>query len=116
VYEDDQGQTSTGVSAINKLININKVDCIIGGAMSSVAMAIAPISLEKKIVLLSPTATDPELSNAGKYFFRIWPSDNYDGKVMAIVARDSLNFENAATLYINVAYGQGINSQPLLRS
>lgn len=110
IYEDDAGQATTGVSAINKLINVREVDCIIGGAMSSVAMALAPISREKKVVLLSPTATDPALSDAGKYFFRIWPSDNYDGKVMATVARDTLKLDRIATLYINVAYGQGINN------
>lgn len=108
IYEDDAGQAQTGVNAINKLAE-QKVNVIIGGAMSSVAAAIAPISKDKKITLLSPTATLPSLTNAGEYFFRLWPSDNYDGEIMANHAYNSLGIKKVAVLYINLDYGVGIN-------
>lgn len=108
IYEDDKGTAKDGISAMNKLAE-QKVNIVIGGAMSSVASAIAPIALEKKITLLSPTATLPSLTNAGDYFFRIWPSDNYDGEIMAKYAADSLHLKNVAVLYVNLDYGVGIN-------
>ena len=109
-YEDDRGQPKEGVSAIQKLISADKVPVIIGGATSSVALAIAPIAVEKKVVLLSPTATAPALSKVGKYFFLIWPSDNYDGLIMAQFAFDKLGLKKVAILYVNTEYGQGIDN------
>lgn len=108
IYEDDAGDAKGGVAAINKLIKIEKVPVIIGGAMSSVAMSIAPIAQNEKTVFLSPTATAPALSNAGKYFFRIWPSDNYDGQIMADFAFNKLNLRRISILYVNSDYGKGI--------
>lgn len=110
VYKDDKGSATSGVNAFSQLIDINNADVVIGGGMSSVAAALAPISKQRKVVLLSPTATLPSLSNAGEYFFRIWPSDTYDGKVVGDFAVNKLNARRIATLYINLDYGVGINN------
>ncbi len=108
IYEDDAGDAKTGVSALTKLIKVDKVPVVIGGAMSSVASAIAPIAQQNGVVLLSPTATAPDLSNIGNYFFRIWPSDNYDGTIMADFATKELRLSRFSILYVNNDYGKGI--------
>lgn len=107
IYEDDAGDTKTGVNAINSLINKN-VDIVIGGIMSSVASAILPIINSKKILLLSPKATSLSLSKPNDYFFRIWPSDAYDGNIMANFLFDSLKLRKVAVFYVNLDYGVGI--------
>ncbi|MEW6054290.1 MAG: penicillin-binding protein activator [Nitrospirota bacterium] len=108
IYEDDQGNPATSVSALNKLTSTDKVRIIIGGAMSSTAEPIIPITEKEKIILLSPTATKATLTNNTKYFFRLWPSDNYDGQVMANVAYKNLGLRRVAILFVDAAYGQGI--------
>jgi branched-chain amino acid transport system substrate-binding protein len=108
IYEDDQGQASQAVSAAHRLIDIEKVPAIIGGAMSSTAEAIIPICDLAHVVLLSPTATKPSLTRVGSYFLRLWPSDDYDGKVMAETAYHKLGLKRVNILYVNVAYGVGI--------
>jgi branched-chain amino acid transport system substrate-binding protein len=107
VYEDDAGDTKTGVNAINSLANKN-IDIVIGGVMSSVASAILPIINSKKIFLLSPKATSLTLSKEDDYFFRIWPSDDYDGKIMANFLYDSLKIRKTAVFYVNLDYGVGL--------
>lgn len=107
-YEDDQGNGASSVSAVNKLISTDKVRLIIGGAMSSTAEPIIPITEKEKILLLSPTATKSTLTNNTKYFFRLWPSDNYDGQVMSDAAYTKLGLRKVAILFVDVAYGQGI--------
>jgi len=107
-YEDDQGKPSASVSAINKLINVDKVSIIIGGAMSSTAEPVIPITEKSKVILVSPTATKASLTDNTRYFFRLWPSDNYDGQIMAEIAYNKLHLRKVAVLYVNVAYGQGI--------
>lgn len=107
-YQDDQSLPASSVSAAHNLIDIEKVPAIIGGAMSSTAEAIIPLCEASKIVLLSPTATEPSLTKEGGYFLRLWPSDDYDGKVMAEIAYNKLNLRGVSIVYINVAYGVGI--------
>lgn len=108
VFEDDAFDPKTSVSAANKLISVDRVKFIIGGAGSSTAEPITRICDSNKVVLLSPFATAPSLTSAGPYFFRIWPSDNYDGQVMADTAYRKLGLRRIAILYVNAPYGKGI--------
>ena len=108
IYEDDQGLGAQAVSAARKLIDVDKVPVIIGGAMSSTAEATIPVCDSAKTVLVSPTATKPSLPHKGGYFLRLWPSDNYDGKIMAETAHNKLSLQRISVLYVNVAYGVGI--------
>ena len=78
IYEDDVLDPKTGVAAFRKLVEINKVPVVIGPLTSSVALAIAPIANDKKVVLLSPSASSPLLSDAGDYIFRNVASDEFE--------------------------------------
>jgi branched-chain amino acid transport system substrate-binding protein len=108
VYDDDRGNPRDAVSAVRRLIDVNHVPAIIGGAMSSTAESTLPVADQAQVVLLSPTATKPDLVGRSSYFFRLWPSDNYDGSVMAQAAYRQLRLRRVAILYVNVAYGVGI--------
>lgn len=108
IYEDDQGLPRQAISAIRRLIDVEHTPIIIGGAMSSTAEPIIPVIDQAKVVLLSPTATKPGLPAMSSFFFRLWPSDDYDGKVMAEAAYNDLGLRRVAILYVNVAYGVGI--------
>ncbi|NOR44458.1 MAG: ABC transporter substrate-binding protein, partial [Candidatus Delongbacteria bacterium] len=110
VYEDTKGDPKLGVTAIQKLITINKVKAIIGDLFSSVTLAVAPIANKNKIVLLSPASSSPKITNAGDFIFRNCPSDVYEGSVMANHAYDILNYRKVALLYINNDYGLGIKN------
>jgi branched-chain amino acid transport system substrate-binding protein len=97
IVEDDRGETKTATTVFNKML-LQKADIVIGGGMSSIAAALAPIAQKEQITLLSPTASLPSLTNAGKYFFRIWPSDNYDGYIIADYATNVMRVKKAAVL------------------
>lgn len=107
-YEDDQGVPRHAISAVRRLIDVEHTPVIIGGAMSSTAGSVIPVIDQAKVVLLSPTATKPGLPAMSSFFFRLWPSDDYDGKVMAEAAYNDLGLRRVSILYVNVAYGVGI--------
>ncbi len=115
LYEDDQLDPKKGVAAFNKLVSVHKVPLVIQAAGSNVMLAEAPIAERKKVVLISPTCTNPKISEAGDYIFRIAPSDLYQGKVIAQVAREELKAESATVLYINNDYGVGLKDVFLAR-
>lgn len=108
VYEDSQGVPAPAVAAFTKLIDIDKVVALIGGAFSSSTLAMVPIADKKKIVVLSPSASSPKLSGSSKFFFRVWPSDTAEGAVMAEVAIARLQLKKIAILYGNNDYGLGL--------
>ena len=109
IYEDDRGKGDFAVSAFWKLITSDKVESVIGGVMSSTAMPIAPIAQKEKVVLLSPTATAPALSQFKNYFFRIQPSDVFEGAIMAEFASKQLKAKKLGVLYVNNDWGSGLS-------
>jgi len=109
IYEDERGEAKTATTVVNKLLSNNKVDVLIGGATSSVAASIIPITSKDKKVLISPYATAEDLFNEGNYFYSLLPSDNYEGLFMSEYIA-SQKIDSIGILYINNDYGVGIVS------
>lgn len=108
IYEDSQSLPRNAVSALQKLISTDKVSVVIGDIASSSVLAMAPIAEKNHVVLLSPGASNPDISKAGDYIFRNWQSDALEGDVDAHFAYEKLGYNKAATLYVNNAYGTGL--------
>jgi branched-chain amino acid transport system substrate-binding protein len=107
-YEDSKMEPREGVNAIQKLIAIEKIQIVIGDVGSSVTIAMTPIANKYGIVLLSPASSSPKITNTG--IFRVWPSDDAEGKVMADVAVKELGRGKFAVLYANNEYGVGLKN------
>jgi len=107
LIEDDRSDEKVAVQKTKQLAG-SGVPLIIGGVTSNIALAIAPVCEEKKVVLLSPTATSPKLTGIGQYFFRNFPSDTLEGHVMAEYAVRRMKMRSVAILFIDKEYGQGI--------
>jgi branched-chain amino acid transport system substrate-binding protein len=107
LYEDSKADAKTGVSAVNKLANSN-ISAFIDNAISTVTLAVLPIATEKKIVVLSTGATNPSLSGASPYFYRIWNSDAEEGVFAAKACKEKLSLKKISVVYINNDYGKGL--------
>ena len=108
LYEDSKTEPKEAVSALQKLFNSNGVRYIIGDINSTGLLAMAPIAENNKIILLSPGASNPKISDAGDYIFRNWHSDALEGQIDTDYALNSLQWKTAAVLYVNAAYGAGL--------
>lgn len=104
LHEDDQLDPKTGVSALNKLINFDKVSAVIGAPASSVTLAIAPIAEKNKVVLVSAGSAAIKISYSGDYIFRVFPSNAVEGKKLVELAA-GLGIREGAILYINNDFG-----------
>lgn len=106
IYEDSKCDGKEAVNAIKKLIEVDKVSAIVGEVCSGATLAAAPIAQQAKVVLISPASTNPKLTEAGEYFFRVVPSDALQGAFAAnILKREGVN--KLAILYGNEEYGVG---------
>jgi branched-chain amino acid transport system substrate-binding protein len=103
VFEDSQADPAKAVAAFNKLRSIDSVPMVLGDMFSAGTLAIAPIAERNKIVLLSPSASAVDLTKAGDYVFRIYPSDTYDGTYLAEFARDKLRAKKVAVVFMQTA-------------
>ncbi len=76
IIEDDHSCVpADSVSAAHKLIDVDKVDVIIGPLCSSAALSVVPVAEENRTILISPSATSPSITTAGDYIFRTIISD-----------------------------------------
>jgi branched-chain amino acid transport system substrate-binding protein len=107
IYEDGKCNPKDASTAAQKLVNVDNVKLILGGACSGESLGAAPITEANKVIIISPSATSPDLSDAGDFVFRTTPSDAFAGKVAAETAM-KLGFKKAAILSENTDYAQGL--------
>jgi len=96
--EDDGGQTTQVPSVIRKLIDEAGVLAILGEVASSNSLAAAPICQEAGVPMLSPSSTNPKVTQKGDYIFRSCFIDPFVGTAMAKFARQNLKAKIAAIL------------------
>lgn len=110
IFEDSQSDPTKAVSSLQKLISTDKVQVVIGDIASSSVLAMAPIAEKSKVVLISPGASNPDISKAGEYIFRNWQSDALEGEVDAKFAYERMGYRKMSVLYVNNAYGTGLKT------
>ncbi len=108
VIEDDKADVKVALSAINKLVSTDNVKIVVGAMASGVTLGIAPMVNEKKIVLIAPTSTASDVTNAGDYIFRVCVSDAFEGKSMADYISKNFPKSKIGVVYINNDYGIGL--------
>jgi branched-chain amino acid transport system substrate-binding protein len=82
LFEDTKCSGRDAVSAAKKLVNIDKVDYVLGFACSGALLAAAPIFEKAKLVTIATATSAPAISQAGDYIFRTWPSDLASASVL----------------------------------
>ena len=96
--EDDQSQAGQPATVVRKLISRDGVVAILGEVASSRSMEAAPICQQNKIPMISPSSTNPKVTETGEYIFRVCFIDPFQGTVMADFARKMLKLNTAAVL------------------
>lgn len=110
VFGDTTGSAQGAVDAAGKLANIENVPVIMGALMSGTTIAAAEaVAIPAGIVQISPTATSPAMTGIkdNDLVFRIVPSDNYQGDVLARMVLEE-GIKKVAVTYVNNDYGVGI--------
>jgi branched-chain amino acid transport system substrate-binding protein len=80
IYEDGLCKGKNAANAAQKLINVDKVKIILSNC-SSETLAIAPITEENKVILLTAYANHPDITYSGDYVFRTSHSDAITAQV-----------------------------------
>jgi branched-chain amino acid transport system substrate-binding protein len=106
---DDQSKPEEAASATKRLITQDRVVAVLGEVASSNSLAMAPIAQEAKVPMVSPSSTNPKVTEVGDYIFRVCFIDPFQGFVMAKYAHDDLKFTRVAILTDKKsAYSEGL--------
>ncbi len=108
IYEDGKCNGKDAASAMQKLVNVDKVQVVLGGFCSGESLAAAPIANANKVLLFSQGSSSPDLTDAGDYFFRDYPSDASQGKVLAEVAYNTKEWRKVAVIQEQLDYPLGV--------
>ena len=98
MVEDDQSKPEEVGTVVTKLINQGHVTSMLGHVASSYSLAAAPICQASKIPMITPSSTNPRVTQIGDYIFRVCFMDNFQGAVMAKFAWDTLKAKRVAIL------------------
>jgi branched-chain amino acid transport system substrate-binding protein len=109
VSEDDEGRAEKAATVVSKLIDQDKVVAVLGEVASGNTLAAAPKAQGAKIPMISPSSTNPTVTEVGDYIFRVCFIDPFQGEVMAKFAANTLKAKNAAIMLdFNSPYSRGL--------
>ena len=115
VVADNKSDTAEAANAMQKLSTQDKVIASIAPIASSSVMAAAQVNESAKILGISPTASnpnvtvDPETGKVRDYLFRATFIDPFQGAVMANFAKNTLKAQKAAVYIENSSdYAKGL--------
>jgi branched-chain amino acid transport system substrate-binding protein len=98
IVEDDQGRPEEAQTVVTKLITKDQVIAVLGEVASSRSLAAAPVAQQSGIPMISPSSTNPKVTEVGDYIFRVCFIDPFQGLVMAKFAVNTLKIKDVAIL------------------
>ncbi len=109
ISEDDQGRPEQAKTVVSKLVNQDKVVAVLGEVASTNSLAAAPVAQEAKIPMITPSSTNPKVTEVGDYISRVCFIDPFQGSTMAKFAATTLKAKTAAILGdVNSDYSKGL--------
>jgi len=82
---------------------------ILGEVASMRSLEAAPICQAYRVPMVSPSSTNPKVTEIGSYIFRVCFTDRFQGHVLAKFAKDTLKIRRVAVLTsVSSAYSVGL--------
>ena len=107
--EDDEGRPEKAATVVTKLIDQDKVVALLGEVASGNSLAAAPKAQAAHVPMISPSSTNPAVTQVGDYIFRVCFIDPFQGEVMAKFAANTLHAKKAAIMEdFNSPYSRGL--------
>jgi len=109
LVEDDVCKPEVATNTATKLVSQN-VNVVLGHICSGATKAAMGIYKDKKVITMSPSATNPALTQSGDYpnFYRTIASDDEQARLEVDFATDVLKLKKIAVLHDKGDYGKGL--------
>ena len=108
VVADDRGDPEQAVLVARKFVADPQIVVIDGHELSGATIAAGPEYEAAGLPMISPSATDPRVSDLGAYVWRICITDALQGKELADYSVSTLGKQKIAIMYVGTDYGRGL--------
>jgi len=95
---DTKSDKIESANAVSRLIEKDKVSALLGEMISGNTLTGGPLAEKAKIPMVSPTATNPLVTQGKKYVFRVCFIDPIQGEIAAKYAINNLKAKKAALI------------------
>jgi branched-chain amino acid transport system substrate-binding protein len=99
IFEDDKSNPQEATNKVLQLIDRDKVVAILGEVASSRSKAGGIVANKKKIPMISPSSTNPDVTKVGPFVFRVCFTDDVQGQVGARFVANTLKKKKVAILF-----------------
>jgi branched-chain amino acid transport system substrate-binding protein len=107
--EDTQSKEGESSTVVSKLISRDRVIAVLGEVASGRSLEAAPICQQNQIPMISPSSTNPKVTQVGDYIFRVCFLDSFQGDALARLAIGKLNAKKVAIMSdVSSAYSLGL--------
>jgi branched-chain amino acid transport system substrate-binding protein len=110
----DNMSTPIGSKQAVEKADAAKAVAIVGPAWSSNAIAAGREAQKRGIPMVSNVATNPAVTRAGDYVFRVCFTDDFQGRVLAMFARNTKQFSQALT-FVDITSDYSIGLEKVFR-
>jgi branched-chain amino acid transport system substrate-binding protein len=97
VRVDSRSSPERAAEEVRRLVRDQGVRVILGGMTSAEADALLPVIEDEQVVCLSPSASGSDLGRRSRYFYRLAPTDEEEGRA---AARHLVNERGVATVVV----------------
>lgn len=109
VVEDGAVDPATGLTRIKKMVEVDGIQVIAGPMITPTCELATGYGMTNKVPFITPSATGVVISEwtGTEWLFRTCLRDDLQGKALAPTIMEG-NYTKLATIYVNNAYGQGL--------
>jgi len=83
VIEDDRSTPEEAATAVDKILSRDRPVALLGEVASSASLAAAPLAQAAGVPMISPSSTNPKVTEKGDYIFRVCFIDPFQGTAAA---------------------------------
>jgi branched-chain amino acid transport system substrate-binding protein len=98
ISEDNLSKPGESATIVKKLITRDHVVAVLGEVASGRSLEAAPICQANKIPMISPSSTNPKVTQTGDYIFRVCFTDPFQGKLLSEFGLKTLKAKKVAIL------------------
>ncbi len=99
LYEDDKSNPQEATNKVLQLIDRDKVVALLGEVASARSKAGGIVANRRKIPMITPSATNPDVTKVGPFVFRVCFMDDAQGQAAADFVVDKLGKKRVGVLY-----------------
>jgi ABC-type branched-subunit amino acid transport system substrate-binding protein len=110
VYEDSQALPQQGVVAMNKLVNVEKVNYVLS-AFTGVSKAISTLATRSHTVAVNGGGVGPDLAELGEYFWNVIPLANFEVRAIVPYLVQKRGLKRFVLVYVDDPLGQAIKRE-----